>query len=824
MKERYNIEGMTCSACSSHVDKAARSLSGVKNVNVNLLMNTMDIEYDEKQVTSKMICESIEKAGYKAILPNNTIEDKKEDDLKIRKHNLIASFIFLIPLFYISMGHMMSWPLPSILTTQENVMIFSLTLLILVLPIMYINRGYYIRGYQSLLHKSPNMDSLIAIGSSAAFIYSIYALYMMAYYLGRNNLEMTHHYMMLMYFESAGMILTLVSVGKYMEARSKKKTTDAISQLANLLPTTANILKDGKEIEVSVSTLQVGDLLVVRPGQTIATDGVIVKGNTSVNESMITGESMPVYKKENDQVIGATINQEGYIEVRVTSVTDTVLSNIIKLVEEASSSKAPIAKLADQISGIFVPSVMTISLITFIAWLIAGQSFHFALNCAISVLVISCPCALGLATPTAIMVSTGVGAKNGILIKSAEDLEMLEKTNAIVLDKTGTLTTGIPVVTEIIAEDEALLLKIAGSIESKSNHPLSVSIMNYIHDQNIEIEEVEDIELIPGGGIKGKYHNKQVLAGNKRLLESESIIIEDNKKLNTLALQGKTILYFTCDNKIIGEIAVADTLKDTSIKAVQDLKEMGYKVVMMTGDATLTASYIASLLDIEVISEVLPADKSKHIQHLQSQGYKVVMVGDGINDAPALTQADVGIAMGSGTDIAVSSSDITLMKNDLNDVVQAIKLSHSTIKNVKENLFWAFIYNIIGIPIAAGLFYPLFNITLDPMYGAAAMSFSSVFVVSNALRLRMFKGNKKVKVKKVKLENKQEGEKKMKVNIDGMMCKHCEAHVQKALDGIEGLKAQVVLEENCAYLEGDVNQEAVTNAIKDAGYDVVGFE
>ena len=827
MKQKYDVMGMTCSACSAHVDKAVRHLDGVQDVNVNLLSNCMVVDYDENKVTGAMIQKAVEDAGYKATLETQSVQaQKQEETVDNKKRSLILSFVFLIPLFYISMGHMMGAPLPSFLVGESNMMVFALTQLFLTLPVMYINRGYFQRGFKSLWHRSPNMDTLIAMGSLAAAIYSIYAIFMMGYDLGHGQIHQAHQYMMQLYFESAAMILTLISLGKYLESRSKKKTTEAIEKLIHLMPSVATIFKDGQEKEVPIEDVQVGDIVVVKSGQSIPLDGVIIEGQTSIDESMITGESLPVDKTVNDRVIGATMNVEGYIQVQVTHTSqEATLSQIIELVEEASSSKAPIAKLADRISGIFVPVVIVISLITFILWMTLGQqTFHFALTCAIAVLVISCPCALGLATPTAIMVGTGKGAQLGILIKSAENLELLSKAQSIVLDKTGTITQGKPQVTQIealhMSEDE--LLTLAASIENSSQHPLAKAIVAYAKEKKISLQKVEQFEMLSGKGLKGWIHGKMILSGNQRLMKEHDIDLSSVEKLALqLSNQGKTPLYYAYDGQIIGLIVVSDVLKQTSAKAIEQLKAMGLSVYMLTGDNRLTANAIGQELGIQVIAEVLPQDKEKHIRDLQAQNQRVIMVGDGINDAPALMRADVGIAMTSGTDIAMDSADIVLMKNDLLDVVNAIELSHAVLKNIKENLFWAFFYNVIGIPIAAGLFYPFFGWLLDPMFGAAAMSLSSVFVVSNALRLRFFKPKYQNQIRKQEVNQMEK-----KMNIEGMMCPHCQKHVSQALNSIEGVKATVDLENHCAYLQldRDIEESLLVKAVEDAGYSVKGFE
>ena len=663
MKQKYDVMGMTCSACSAHVDKAVRHLDGVQDVNVNLLSNCMVVDYDENKVNDAMIQKAVEDAGYKAALETQSVQaQKQEETVDDKKKSLILSFVFLIPLFYISMGHMMGAPLPSFLVGESNMMVFALTQLFLTLPVMYINRGYFQRGFKSLWHRSPNMDTLIAMGSLAAAIYSIYAIFMMGYDLGHGQIHQAHQYMMQLYFESAAMILTLISLGKYLESRSKKKTTEAIEKLIHLMPSVATILKDGQEKEVTIEDVQVGDIVVVKSGQSIPLDGVIIDGQTSIDESMITGESLPVDKTVNDRVIGATMNVEGYIQVQVTHTSqEATLSQIIELVEEASSSKAPIAKLADRISGIFVPIVIVISLVTFILWMTLGQqTFHFALTCAIAVLVISCPCALGLATPTAIMVGTGKGAQLGILIKSAENLELLSKAQSIILDKTGTITQGKPQVTQIealhMSEDE--LLTLAASIENSSQHPLAKAIVAYAKEKKISLQKVEQFEMLSGKGLKGWIHGKMILSGNQRLMKEHDIDLSPVEALaQQLSNHGKTPLYYAYDGQIIGLIVVSDVLKQTSAKAIEQLKAMGLSVYMLTGDNRLTANAIGKELGIQVIAEVLPQDKEKHIRDLQAQNQRVIMVGDGINDAPALMRADVGIAMTSGTDIAMDSAD-----------------------------------------------------------------------------------------------------------------------------------------------------------------------
>ncbi len=823
MKKKYNVLGMSCSACSAHVHHAVSLVEGVIDVNVNLLTHSMSVEYDETLTNDLIIIKSVEDAGYQAHLQNENIKVKETNDLSSQKKSLIYSFIFLIPLFYISMGHMLGLPLPAFLLQKEHMLIYALIQLYLCIPIIIINKHYYIKGFKALKNKSPNMDTLIALGSFAALTYSSYAIFMMAYYLGHHNLMAAHEYMMKLYFESSGMILTLISLGKYLEAKSKKKTSEAIEKLMGLMPSTATVLKDGKEVVVSIDDLCIGDIVVVKSGQIIPMDGIIVKGSCSIDESMITGESLPVDKKVDDHVIGATINYEGYIHFKVTKTKENAtLSKIIQLVEDASSSKAPIASLADKISGIFVPAVISISIISFIVWLVVGQTFHFALTCAISVLVISCPCALGLATPTAIMVGTGKGAQLGILIKSAQQLEDLCHCDTIVLDKTGTITKGELSVTDIYPFDMSKeeLLSIAGLLEQHSSHPLAKAIMNYIQQHHITYSQCDSFTNLSGKGLIARSGDDVYLTGNKALMEEYNI---DYQKIinivDSLAKQGKTPLYYAKNNKIVGLIVVSDIIKETSQFAIDCFKKQGLDVYMLSGDNALTAQAIGEHLGIHAIGEVLPEDKEKYIRQLQANNHKVIMVGDGINDAPALMSSNVGIAMTSGTDIAMESADLVLLKNDLNDVVNAIELSHEVIKNIKQNLFWAFFYNTIGIPFAAGLFYPFFHVLLDPMFGAAAMSLSSVFVVSNALRLRLFKPKYKYRKEEKKMMRKV-------MKIDGMMCKRCEAHVSKALNAIEGIEAQVVLEENCAYItsENEIDEAMLTSVIVEEGYEVKGFE
>lgn len=751
-KEQFDITGMTCSACSARVEKSVAKLHGIQEVSVNLLKNSMVASYDETVLGMNEIVEAVEKAGYGAIprkkenkSKKNAVDETAKKEYEAMKQRLCISLLFGILLFYISMGHMMGWPLPSILTGMENAIIFAFTQFLLLLPIVFVNFRYYKTGFKTLFHGAPNMDSLIAIGSSAAILYGIYAIYKIGYGFGHNDMQMVHEFMMDLYFESAGMILALITLGKFFEARAKGKTSDAITKLINLAPKVATTIRNGIELQVPVEEIEYGDILVVKAGETIPVDGEIVEGNASIDESALTGESIPVEKKADDKVIGATINKSGYFKMKATKVgDDTTLAQIVRLVDDATSSKAPIAKMADKVSGIFVPIVITIAVLAVIIWLIAGQSFEFALSIGISVLVISCPCALGLATPTAIMVGTGKGATNGILLKSAEALETAHNIDTVILDKTGTITLGKPIVTNIVCANgmaEREVLQIAASLEKLSEHPLAEAIISEADKKGMEYLKVSEFSQIPGQGISGIVNGSRCLAGNARLLQSNGISNEILQKVgDEMAENGKTPLFFAKDNKLIGIIGVADVVKATSRQAIEELENMGIETIMLTGDNIKTATAIQKQVGVKrIVAEVLPQDKEREVRKLQGFGKKVAMVGDGINDAPALARADVGIAIGAGTDIAIESADIVLMKSDLLDVVTAIQLSKSVIRNIKQNLFWAFFYNSIGIPIAAGVFYLSFGIKLSPMIGAFAMSFSSIFVVTNALRLRFFK-------------------------------------------------------------------------------------
>ncbi|HHU23388.1 MAG TPA: heavy metal translocating P-type ATPase [Clostridiales bacterium] len=746
-KVQFDVTGMTCSACSARVEKGVAKLEGVQEVSVNLLKGSMAVRLDENVIDTGRIIDKVVDLGYGAEV-QKPVEKKQElkplDTAKLEtdavKRRLIVSIIFAAPLFYISMGHMAGWPMPAFF---HNAMVFAFTQFLLVLPVIIANGKYFQIGFKNLFRLSPNMDSLIALGSGAAVVYGIYAIYKIAWGMGSGDWDTVRSFSMNLYFESAGMILTLITLGKFFEARAKGRTSEAIVKLMNLTPKTATVLRDGAEEVIPLEGVVKGDVLIVKAGDTVPVDGMIIEGYSSVDESAITGESLPVEKHAGDRVTGGTINKTGYFKMEATAVGDeTTLAKIIQLVDEATSSKAPIAKLADKVSDVFVPVVIAIALIAVVVWLLLGRGLEFALSIGISVLVISCPCALGLATPTAIMVGTGKGAAKGILIKSAEALEVAHSIDVVVLDKTGTFTEGRPRVTDIELNgiDKAELLTLAASLEKMSGHPLAEPIISEAEAHKLEMKPVEDYSLIPGQGITGVIEGKKIFAGNRKLMASSGIDIEQFTGLEEkLANEGKTPLFFARDKELIGIIAVADTIKPTSGQAISHLQGMGIEVIMLTGDNSRTAEAIGRQVGLEkVIAEVLPGDKEQEVRALQEQGEKVAMVGDGINDAPALARADVGIAIGAGTDIAIESADIVLMKSDLLDVAAAIQLSRAVMRNIRQNLFWAFIYNTIGIPIAAGLFYFAGGLLLNPMIAAAAMSFSSVSVVTNALRLRFF--------------------------------------------------------------------------------------
>ena len=880
MKERFDVTGMTCSACSSHVEKSVGKLTGVENVSVNLLTNSMQVEFDENKLDTAGIIKAVEDAGYGAAVKDehaksgaktsgqsgsqeNNGLSAVEQNVKNMKKRLIVSLIFWIPLMYVSMGHMIyQWlniPMPpftmNFLHGNENAITYAFTQFLLLLPILIANQKYFKNGFKTLWHRSPNMDSLIAIGAGAAILYGIFAIYRIGYAMGHGDMMVVHQYAHDLYFESAGTILTLITIGKYLETKSKGKTSEAITKLLNLAPKTVTAVRDGVEQVVDAADVEKGEIFLVKPGESVAVDGIVLEGKSSFDESAITGESIPVPKQEGDTIVSASINKSGLIRAKATKVgEDTTIAQIIRLVEEASSSKAPIAKMADKIAGVFVPAVITIALITGVIWLISGATFEFAMSTAIAVLVISCPCALGLATPVAIMVGTGKGAENGILIKSGDALETAHQIDTVVLDKTGTITQGKPVVTDIICAagknaDKTQLLQIAGSLEKGSEHPLAEAIVNYCVTNNISLEKVTDFNALFGKGIEGTMSGTHYYAGNEKMMEEKGISLstEQKNQIQALAKQGRTPLLFADEKQFLGIVAVADVVKPTSKEAVQKFRDYGIHVIMLTGDNEVTAQAIKEQVGIdEVIAGVLPTQKEKKISALKQAGHKVAMIGDGVNDAPALASADVGIAIGAGTDVAIESADIVLMKNDLLDAVGAVKLSKAVIRNIKENLFWAFFYNSIGIPLAAGVLYPLFQIKLNPMFGAAAMSLSSVCVVSNALRLRWVKLHDAKKTQSephqdvaastiadinqhnaldnnIKSTNNDKGESTMTttISIEGMMCAHCQAHVEKALKEVAGVtEVTVSLENKNAVVTGDASVEALKQAVVDAGYEV----
>ena len=960
MKERYHVTGMSCSACSSHVEKAVNKLENVEKASVNLLTETMDVTYDETKITSAEIIDAVVKAGYGASVMTEgsaagaggqstsgnagsigrsvadgkqELQQKLDADARAMKWRLGISIGFLIPLMYVSMHHMFKeWfgiPVPAFIVNtmhgNANAMNFALTQLLLLLPILYVNRKFFSVGFKTLAHRSPNMDSLIALGSGAALVYGIFAMYRISYGLGYGDMAVVEHYSHDLYFESSGTILTLITVGKYLESRSKGKTSEAITKLMNLAPKVAILVtEDGQEKEVPTESLQKGDIFLVKPGSLVPVDGIVLEGNSSVDEAAITGESVPVEKQAGDHVVSATVNKSGFLKCRADRVgDDTTLAQIIRLVEEASASKAPIAQLADKVAGVFVPTVMTISLITLIVWLISGATAEFAISTAIAVLVISCPCALGLATPVAIMVGTGVGAGNGILIKTGEALQQAKEIDTVVLDKTGTITSGKLKVEEVGGYQSDFpadaMMQIAAALEKKSEHPLAEAVVEYAESFQLTIPEIVDFKATFGRGVEGAlaadFHAEKVAkkdgptavfyagkrdstadvpdnsgkiaeqnpatgiarsdadsvtfpvgtkfyVGNLAFLQERNISLPQGaaEGLNRMADEGMTPLLVAQEGRFLGIIGVSDTVKATSYEAINAWEKMGVRVIMLTGDNRRTAEAVRQKLGIsEVVAEVLPQDKEKKVSELKAQGHKVAMIGDGINDAPALAAADVGMAIGAGTDVAMESADIILMKNDLRDAVTAMKLSRAVIRNIKENLFWAFFYNCIGIPLAAGVLYPAFQIRLNPMFGAAAMSLSSIFVVGNALRLRGFKSGftplkkeapevtrKEIEIthaaaegeqcilkasaeqnnrQDVKQEKERTNTMTKVISIEGMMCNHCTGTVQKALEAVEGVKAVTMsLEQKNAAVElaSDVSDEVLTKAVVDAGYEVKG--
>ena len=961
MKERYHVTGMSCSACSSHVEKAVNKLENVEKASVNLLTETMDVTYDETKITSAEIIDAVVKAGYGASVMTEgsvagaggqstsgnagstgkstadgkqELQQKLDADARAMKWRLGISIGFLIPLMYVSMHHMLKeWfgiPVPAFIVNtmhgNANAMNFALTQFLLLLPILYVNRKFFSVGFKTLAHRSPNMDSLIALGSGAALVYGIFAMYRISYGLGYGDMAVVEHYAHDLYFESSGTILTLITVGKYLESRSKGKTSEAITKLMNLAPKVAILVTgDGQEKEVSTESLQKGDIFLVKPGSLVPVDGIVLEGNSSVDEAAITGESVPVEKQAGDHVVSATVNKAGFLKCRADRVgDDTTLAQIIRLVEEASASKAPIAQLADKVAGVFVPTVMTISLITLIVWLISGATAEFAISTAIAVLVISCPCALGLATPVAIMVGTGVGASNGILIKTGEALQQAKEIDTVVLDKTGTITSGKLKVEEAGGYQSDFpmdaMMQIAATLEKKSEHPLAEAVVEWAEQFGLAIPEIVDFKATFGRGVEGAlaadflaveaakndgptavfYAGKRdstadvpensgkiaeqnpatgiarsdadsvtfpagtkFYVGNLAFLQEKNITLPQGaaEGLNRMADEGMTPLLVAQEGKFLGIIGVSDTVKATSYEAINAWEKMGVRVIMLTGDNRRTAEAVRQKLGIsEVVAEVLPQDKEKKVSELKRQGHKVAMIGDGINDAPALAAADVGMAIGAGSDVAMESADIILMKNDLRDAVTAMKLSRAVIRNIKENLFWAFFYNCIGIPLAAGVLYPAFQIRLNPMFGAAAMSLSSIFVVGNALRLRGFKSGftplkkeapevtrKEIEIthaaaegeqcilktpaeqnnrQDVKQEKERTNTMTKVISIEGMMCNHCTGTVQKALEAVEGVKAVTMsLEQKNATVElaSDVSDEVLTKAVVDAGYEVKGI-
>lgn len=830
---QYNVTGMSCAACSARVEKAVSSVDGVSSCYVNLLTNSMGVE---GTATSKEIIEAVEKAGYGASLKtkNKKTKSNSDDELKDTQtpklvKRLAASLVFLAPLMYISMGHMMwGWKLPSFM--QNNHIAMGLAQMLFAIIIMVINQNFFISGFKGLIHKSPNMDTLVALGSGASFVYSTYALFVMTVAQTKGDMSAVMSYMDDFYFESAGMILALITVGKTLEAYSKGRTTDALKGLMSLSPKTANVIRDGKEITVDIDDVSVGDVFVVRPGESVPVDGIVIDGESAVDESVLTGESLPVDKAVDDKVTSATINKSGFLKCKATRVgEDTTLAQIINIVSDASATKAPIAKLADRVSGVFVPTVIAIAIITFIVWLIVPKPFGYALSRAISVLVISCPCALGLATPVAIMVGNGKGAKNGILFKTAVSLEEAGKTQIVVLDKTGTITEGKPKVTDVILVgiSENDLLQLAYSLETKSEHPLAKAIVEKAEEMQILSLDIKDFESKTGNGLCGTLENSKIYAGSSKYISTVCDISSVKNDIERLSNDGKTPLLFAKDEKLIGVIAVADTIKKDSPEAIKQLKNMGIRVVMLTGDNKRTADAIGKQTGVDmVISDVLPDGKEAVVKKLQAFG-KVAMVGDGVNDAPALTRADVGIAIGAGADVAVDSADVVLMNSKLSDVCSAIRLSRKSLTNIKENLFWAFIYNIIGIPLAAGVWIPITGWTLNPMFGAAAMSLSSFCVVMNALRLNFVNvtsSKNDRKIKEVNIDYTEEFKMTKTIRIDGMMCPHCEAAVKKALEAIDGVTSATASHtEKQATVEllKDVDTAVLEQAVVDAGYTII---
>ena len=824
MKIKFDVTGMTCAACSARVEKVTARVAGVERAEVNLLKGSMVIEAENDSVVSAVV-DAVKAAGYSASVAGAKKQDSMpaDDALKEMKRRFIISAVFLTVLMYFTMGHMVGLPGTDWLHHEKNAVLSALFQLTLTLPVVYLNRVYYIRGLKALWHRSPNMDSLIAVGSLAALIYGIAALYRMAWAMGRGQWDVVKLYSENLYFESAAMILTLITLGKYLETRAKGKTGDAIRALMDLSPKTATVLRGGEETEIPVAEVCVGDLVVVRSGGAVPVDGTVVEGRGAVDQSALTGESVPVEKTVGDRVAAATVNSEGWFVFRADKVgEDTTLSQVIRMVEDAGGSKAPIARLADKISGVFVPVVMAIAAVAFVVWMLMGKGLEFSLTIGISVLVISCPCALGLATPVAIMVGTGKGASLGVLFKNAQALEMLHNVDTVVLDKTGTLTVGRPSVTDLIsaAATEQELLRVAAALESRSEHPFALAILE--RAEGTIYDPCEDFRTLPGEGVEGRIAGKRFYGGNDRLMERLGIAVPEFTDLKN---EGKTPLYFACEDGVyLGAIAAADVLKEDSASAVAALRQLGLDVIMLTGDNKSTAKAIAEKAGIDhVISDVLPGDKAGEIRKLMENKHRVMMVGDGINDAPALVTADVGVAIGSGTDIAIESADVVLMGGSLRKIAHAVELSRATMKNIRQNLFWAFFYNSLGIPVAAGVLYPLF--TMSPMLGAAAMSMSSVFVVTNSLRLRMFKPRSLPQINEIAEPETVKEEVKMEtvIKVEGMMCPHCKARVESVCKAVEGTQDAVVdLAEKNVTVTGNASLEALKKAITEAGYEVIG--
>ncbi len=838
-KEKFSVTGMTCAACQANITKKVGKLDGVASVDVSLLANQMSVEYDESSVDAEGIAAAVASIGYGATPLERPAAGKKsgireewlarkkgaEDHRQAMRARLWWSVSLLIPLMYVAMGPMLGLPVPGILAGMENAPLSALTQLLLTIGIVYLNRNFFATGLKALVKRAPNMDSLIAIGAGAALVYGVYAIYAMLYHLSRGHMDHVMHFSHQLYFESAATILTLVTVGKYLEARSKAKTSDALGKLIDLAPRTATVVRGGAEIVIPAEDVKTGDILVIRPGESIPVDGEVTEGAGYVDQSAITGESVPVEVRPGTGVISATINKNGSFRMRASRVgDDTTLAQIIKLVDEAGNSKAPIARLADRVSGVFVPVVIAVALVSAAVWLIVGQSFEFALGTAIAVLVISCPCALGLATPVAIMVGTGRAAEHGILIKSAEALETLHSVDTVVLDKTGTITSGHPSVTEIYAKDERELLRIAAAAEAGSEHPLAEAVVERAKADGIDVPRAEAFEAVAGLGVRATVEGKNIVAGNASFMAESGARMdaETQRACDRFAKEGKTPILFAADGAILGVVAVADTIRATSREAVRLLRAAGVRVVMLTGDNRVTAEAVRAAVGIdEAIAEVLPTDKEARVRALMEQGRRVAMVGDGINDAPALTRADIGIAIGAGTDIAIESADVVLMKDSLLDVATAMELSRKVVRNIHMNLFWAFFYNVLGIPVAAGALYPAFGIQLSPMIGSAAMSLSSVSVVLNALRLRFFRPRNAPEGERIEKIGKEDGTMKKVIGVEGMMCAHCQMHVKKALEAVDGVSGVEVSLENknaTVTMAKDVPDKALRDAVTEAGY------